>query len=122
MKTSSAMAIAIALAAASFAASASDPPVVRDGRITSAAGHALYTFDHDTAMESFCGRPCIMIWPPLTGDALDEPLGAFTLVERRDGTRQWAYAGRLLYRYIGDRTPRDFLGDSIGSVWHVARP
>jgi len=104
------------------AAFASDPPVVRDGRVLSPSGATLYAFDMDSEQVSRCGRVCVMVWLPLTGDSEDGAGGPFTLMERDDGTRQWTYRGRPLYRFIGDRVRGDALGDGMGGAWHVVMP
>lgn len=49
-------------------------------------------------------------------------MGAFAPIVRRDGSHQWAYAGKPLYRYRLDQTSGDEKGDGIDGRWHVARP
>lgn len=45
------------------------------------------------------------------------------MVARDDGTRQWAYKGRPLYRFYGDQKRGDTIGDGMSrNMWHVARP
>lgn len=91
-----------------------------------ASGTALYTFDNDTAGKSNCNMRCAMIWPPLqaSGDAHD--MGAWTVVTRDDGSKQWAYMGKPLYTFARDKAAGDAKGDNFGPkgthVWHVARP
>ncbi len=56
-------------------------------------------------------RPsCTDLWPPVLADASAEPVGAWTILERKDGTRQWAYDGQPLYTSIKDREPGDTIG------------
>lgn len=119
MHIRSALAAALTLITASFALHAEDPPIARDGRLVSPSGNTLYSFDMDTPVASRCGRVCMMVWPPLTANADSVEHGFFTLVERDDGTRQWAYHGRPLYWYIGDRKRGDTSGDGVGGAWHT---
>ena len=44
----------------------------------------------------------------------------YTLVQRKDGTMQWAYDGKPLYLWKKDTKPGDMTGDGVGGVWHVA--
>ncbi len=44
-------------------------------------------------------RPtCVQHWPPLLADANATPVGDFTILERTDGAKQWAYKEYALYR------------------------
>jgi predicted lipoprotein with Yx(FWY)xxD motif len=56
-------------------------------------------------------RPsCQQLWPPaLAGDG-DRAIGQWTVVQRRDGRKQWAYDGSVLYTSVRDRRPGDVLG------------
>jgi predicted lipoprotein with Yx(FWY)xxD motif len=44
--------------------------------------------------------------------------GDWSVVSRSDGTRQWAYQGRPLYRYINDAVTTEAGGDGVGK-WHA---
>ena len=56
-------------------------------------------------------RPsCQQLWPPALATEGDEPVGKWTVVQRRDGRRQWAYDGAALYTSVRDRRPGDVLG------------
>ena len=75
-----------------------DVPVNTSGdALTDSKGMTLYIFDKDSAGTSACYDKCAVNWPPLMveGDAMAE--GEFTIVERTDGTKQWAYKGMPLY-------------------------
>jgi predicted lipoprotein with Yx(FWY)xxD motif len=85
-------------------------------------GMTLYTFDRDEGSpgKSSCKGPCAAAWPAVTAPADATPRGPWTLVSREDGTLQWAYRGRPLYRYAADPFAGATYGDGVGTVWHVA--
>ena len=87
--------------------------------LTAENGMTLYTFDNDTANTSNCYDSCASSWPPYTA-AAGSTADGLTLIERRDGTQQWAKDGEPLYFWVGDSAPGDKNGDGIGGVWHVA--
>ena len=62
------------------------------------------------------------MWPPLIWIGAGEPGGAFTLIEREGGQKQWTYKGKPLYLFSGDVNPNDTTGDGVNGVWHIARP
>jgi len=81
----------------------------------------LYTFDKDTKGVSNCYNDCAVNWPPLFADE-HEHEGDYSVVDRTDGTKVWAYKGQPLYSWVGDTEPGDVNGDGVGGVWHVAKP
>ncbi len=80
----------------------------------------LYTFDKDAVGVSNCYDKCAENWPPLIADAGAKPEGDFTLVDRTDGSKMWAYKGWPLYFWVKDEKPGDTTGDMVGEVWHTA--
>lgn len=52
-------------------------------------------------------RSCAQQWPALTARPDAVPFGKWSIVQREDGQRQWAYEGRGLYRSLFDRVPGD---------------
>ena len=54
----------------------------------------------------------------MTAAAGDQPAGAYTIILRDDGGRQWAYQGKPLYRYQHDAKAGDRSGDNFKNVWH----
>jgi len=56
-------------------------------------------------------RPtCTEHWPPVAAAADAEPVGNFTILERTDGIRQWAYKGFALYTSHLDQLPGETRG------------
>lgn len=83
----------------------------------------LYTFAKDQPGVSNCYDNCAKNWPPLTAAADAKPMGDWTIVERKDGTRQWAYKGMPLYTFVKDAKAGDATGDGVGQgVWKIAVP
>ena len=87
------------------------------------SGMTLYTFDKDTADsgKSACNGPCAALWPPLMASATDQPRGAYTVITRDDGSRQWAYKGKPVYTYKPDQKAGDRSGDNFRDVWHIIK-
>jgi predicted lipoprotein with Yx(FWY)xxD motif len=56
-------------------------------------------------------RPsCAEFWPPVLAKPNAKPVGKWTILERKDGRKQWAYDGYALYTSILDRGPGDVFG------------
>jgi predicted lipoprotein with Yx(FWY)xxD motif len=88
--------------------------------LTDANDMTLYIFDKDTAGVTNCYDTCAEKWPPLFADASATAEGDFTLVDRTDGTKMWAYKSMPLYYWVEDMAPGDVKGDGVGGVWHLA--
>ena len=88
--------------------------------LTDANGMTLYTFDKDEAGKTNCYDDCAVKWPPAMAAADAKAEGDFTIVDRTDGTKMWAYKGMPLYLWIQDKAVGDTTGDGVGGVWHLA--
>lgn len=100
------------------------PARIAEGTWVAPNGYTLYTFDRDNAGSgrSECNGPCAAQWPPFFADRDARERGGWTVISREDGSRQWAFRGRPLYRYAGDTQPGERRGSNANGVWHVARP
>ena len=107
-------------------ASAPDTPTrTTDGVLVGPSGMTLYTFAKDTAGggTSACNGQCAANWPALGVAPTAKPLGAYTIIVREDGKKQWAYKGWPLYYWSKDAKAGDKTGDGFaGGAWKVARP
>ena len=92
------------------------------GLLTDANGLTLYTFDNDADGKSACNGACAQNWPPLPAAADAKATGAFTIVTRDDGSKQWAYNGKPLYHWKNDKAPGDTTGDGVLGKWHIVKP
>ncbi len=115
-----------ALLAGAAAAYAMDPAMMGDtsmGKVwTDQNGMTLYTFDKDAAGKSNCYDQCAVNWPPLAAGADAMAEGDWTVVDRTDGTKMWAYKGMPLYTFIADKKPGDVNGEGkANNTWHVAK-
>jgi len=88
---------------------------------TDTKGMTLYTFDKDEAGKSNCYDDCATKWPPFAAAADAAADGEWTIVERTDGTKMWAYEGKPLYTFFKDKAAGDVTGDGAGGVWHIAK-
>ena len=90
--------------------------------LTDFEGFTLYA--PDGAAESddraCAGRVCDRDWLPVPAPALALDVGEFSVVTRKDGSRQWAWRGSPLYRYRGDLLPGDAHGRGVGGRWTMA--
>jgi predicted lipoprotein with Yx(FWY)xxD motif len=100
------------------------PVETRSGVLTDPAGMTLYVFDKDAAAtgKSVCNAECAVKWPPLIAAAGAGVGGDYGVITRDDGTRQWSYKGKPLYRWFKDQKPGDMSGDGVNNVWHAAKP
>lgn len=86
-------------------------------------GMTLYTFDKDSSGKSACNDACAQNWPPFVATANAKPWESWTIVNRDDGSKMWAYKGKPLYTWKNDKAPGDTSGDGAnGDTWHVAKP
>jgi predicted lipoprotein with Yx(FWY)xxD motif len=123
MKTAITTAFALlAMTAAAYAAPVMTVSTDKGDVLAGENGMTLYTFKKDTSGVSNCYDKCAANWPPLAaeGDAMAE--GAYSIVERKDGSKQWAKDGMPLYFWIKDAAKGDTTGDGVLGVWDLARP
>jgi predicted lipoprotein with Yx(FWY)xxD motif len=93
-----------------------DAPVFAD-----TGGFTLYTYDGDKVPNrATCTDTCVKTWRPFAAPQIAKPVGDWTVVNRADGRRQWAYRGKPLYLYQGDTKPGDASGDNLDGQWHAA--
>lgn len=59
-------------------------------------------------------RPtCVQHWPPVYASNDAKSVGSWSILERTDGTRQWAYKGSALYTSHLDHRPGETNGGSL---------
>ncbi len=122
-------AVALAAALGLGACASTMPASVKTGQtslgsvLTDEKGMTLYTFDRDQGVKSVCNGPCATNWPPLMATASDTQQGDWSVITRDDGSKQWAYKSKPLYRWAKDTKPGDATGDGfLNGAWHAARP
>ena len=81
----------------------------------------LYVFDRDSAGKSACNSGCDGAWPPLMVAQNEKPVGDWSIIDRYDGSRQWAYKGRPVYLRYHDSLEQP-VGNGIDGVWHFLEP
>ena len=62
-------------------------------------------------------KSCAEKWPPFMADANAQPGGDWSLIDRPEGGKQWAYRGRLLYTSVKDQKPGDRNGTLTGDAF-----
>ncbi len=90
--------------------------------LTDTEGKTLYVFtdDEKTVKGSSCNGACATKWPPLLATKNGKPNGAFSIIERDDKGKQWAYHNMPLYRFAADSLAGDTLGENVKTKWYVA--
>ncbi|MBM3778160.1 MAG: hypothetical protein FJW23_07955 [Acidimicrobiia bacterium] len=89
--------------------------------LTDFEGLTLYAFNGDAAADPQCSvNGCEMRWLPVDAPAIAVNVGDFSVVTRADGSKQWAYKGRPLYRYRDDLLPGDATGVGVDERWAPA--
>jgi predicted lipoprotein with Yx(FWY)xxD motif len=80
--------------------------------LTNEKGMPLYAFTGDPKKDepSCATESCLHKWKPFAAPLLAVAIGDFTVVNRADGIRQWAFKGQPLYTFTGDVE----LGDARG--------
>lgn len=82
-------------------------------------GFNLYVFDNDDTEISNCNNACLVDWPAFIPNEEEVAIANYTIFERNDGTKQWAYKGKPVYFFRGDAERGDINGAEIGGVWHL---
>ena len=86
-----------------------------------AQGMTLYTYAKDEAGKSTCAGECAQSWLPAVAPARAAPTANWSVLTRDDGTAQWTYRGRPLYRFARDEKVGDVNGRQAGGgEWQPA--
>lgn len=115
-------AFAVATTAAFAAAPVKTVKTEKGDVLAGENGMTLYIYMEDAKGMSNCYDKCAVNWPPLKADAKAAAEGAYTVIDRKDGTKQWAKDGMPLYYWIKDKKEGDTTGDGVGGKWNAARP
>jgi len=95
------------------------------GRVLAdAKGFTIYAFigDLEKVKRSTCNDECVKANLRSLVPANDaKPVGNFSIITHKDGSRQWAYKGDPLYTFTLDLYPGQILGDKFASG-HGSRP
>jgi predicted lipoprotein with Yx(FWY)xxD motif len=88
-------------------------------------GMTVYTFDKDKAgdkdkpAKSACTGACLRTWAPVEAPLAATGREDWTAIKRDDGTKQWAYKGKPLYRYRNEAAAGEAAGDKRDGAWHA---
>jgi hypothetical protein len=78
----------------------------------------IYIFDGEPAGQSVCDKTCSAVWPIIQAQMNDKPMGLWTIVQRADGRRQWAFKNKPVYTYFED-SPSDARGIGKNMDWYL---
>lgn len=116
------------VAAESAGAQTSAPPLkigqtIKGPSLVDEADMTLYVFANDGRGKSACNDQCARNWPPLEAKVTAVAIGDYAPITRDDGSKQWAFKGRALYRFARDQAPGDIKGDGVlNGAWSIAKP
>jgi predicted lipoprotein with Yx(FWY)xxD motif len=83
--------------------------------------HTIYAADAGRAEDiERCTTDVCRQWEALSAPQLADSVGDFTIIERRDGTHQWAFRGEPLFTFTGDLAPGYANGLDVDKRWDVA--
>lgn len=83
------------------------------GEATTVSAGLMSPYPAGVPLPALDSRPaCTDLWRPLLAPMDAEEIGKWTVVARRDGTRQWAHAEQPLYTSVRDRQSGDTFGGS----------
>lgn len=90
--------------------------------LTTPDGMTVYAYSKEAAGSPSCYGRCAEHWSAVLAPARAEASGDLTLVDRIDGSKQWAFKDMALYTYDGDNAPGDVKGDKYDEgAWHVVQ-
>ena len=91
--------------------------------IADARGMTLYTYDKDTAPgKSSCVEKCAEAWPPALVSAGAQAAAGWTMIDRADGAKQWAYKGKPVYTFAKEQKTGESKGNGAAEgAWHSIR-
>lgn len=91
---------------------------------TDEKGMTLYVRGEDEANKSGCYDACAKEWPPYVAAADAKATDEWTVIDRTDGTKQWAYDGKATYTFDEDKQAGDMKGDGVKDEfgeWHAVK-
>lgn len=87
-------------------------PACFDDVLTVTAG-LMSPYPPGVKLPDLDSRPsCTDLWPPFAASEDAEPVGMWTVIERKDGLLQWAYDEQPVYTSVLDVQPGDTFGGS----------
>lgn len=94
--------------------------------LTDGMGKTLYVYGKDESSKSSCEGECAQKWMPYSvsnpegfGQSDDNLLKRINVLQRTDGSYQYAYGEKPLYYYYQDSQPGDINGNGINELWSI---
>ena len=97
-------------ARSSFVGEQPGKPTCGDTKYTRSAGYSSVYPEGFELPDAATRKSCIEVWPPSYGAENAKPVGKWTMVDRPDKKKQWAYDGMAVYTSVLDRAPGDVNG------------
>lgn len=75
--------------------------------------YSVYTYDKDTGGRSNCNDSCLADWKPVPAPEFAVQQGAWSVIVRTGGAKQWAYRGKPLYTRVLDVKRMSYEGGDV---------
>lgn len=85
--------------------------------LITAQGYSVYALTGERPGQLKCSADCTREWAPVLAPALSQSQGAFAVVERAPGLRQWVLHGEPLYTRVGEQRFHSLEGSDVPG-WH----
>jgi len=81
--------------------------------LTTATGLSVYAYAKDTATTSNCSGGCLDDWKPVLAPEFAVDQGEWSIIQRRNSDRQWAFRGKPLYTHVNDSDATSYEGSDV---------
>lgn len=81
--------------------------------LTLANKYSVYAYEKDTANKSNCYGGCLDDWKPVLAPEFTVSHGAWSVIERTGGAKQWTYRGKPLYTRVLDTKRTSYEGGDV---------
>ena len=78
----------------------------------------IYIFEGEPEGKSSCDEVCAAVWPIIRANNNAQPMGYWTIIDRPDGRKQWAFKGKPVYMYFEDK-PAEPRGAGKEQEWYA---
>lgn len=85
--------------------------------LVTSQGASVYALANERPDNLLCDAGCAKEWKPVSAPAFAQAKGAFSVLEREPGIKQWAFRGEPLYTRVGEEREHSLEGSDVPG-WH----